>query len=259
MKRLIKEKYSKETLQKIYDFVINKNKFNFKTAEIDKNTIRNVCNKVEDLVDFNEPGSILEIKNILKEQCPNCIYSGTVYRKFIFRQRMFEVLDKTTLNNRIYFKVKDVNDLIHKEIRTGTYQSCSKDLEACKNFDPEESGVEVIIKFEGSDGIDIMEVCKFYKNVCEEEYKKNEDQFYESLIERFTAIIREFEKEKEVLTKVNENYEIFFINNTPYSEDEEYILINNVLLGYIDENEDEDEENYDDGYNESENGYGTSI
>lgn len=57
-----------------------------------------------------------------------------------------------------------------------------------------------------------------------------------------------------MLTKVNENYEIFFINNNPYSEDEEYVLINNVLLSYIDEYE--DEESYDDGYNESENGYG---
>ena len=33
MKRLTKKKYSKETLQKICDFVKNKNKFNFKIRD----------------------------------------------------------------------------------------------------------------------------------------------------------------------------------------------------------------------------------
>ena len=55
MKRLIKKKYSKETLQKICDFVVNKNKFNFKTAAIDKDTVKSIYRRVENLVDHLFP------------------------------------------------------------------------------------------------------------------------------------------------------------------------------------------------------------
>ena len=244
MKRLIKKKYSKETLQKICDFVVNKNKFNFKTAAIDKDTVRSIYRRVENLVDHNEPESILDIKNILKDQCPDCIYSGTAYRKFILQPNLFDTLDKTTLNNKTYFKVNDVNELIHGRIQTGSEQSCSKDLEACKNFEAEEDGIEVIIKFEGSDGIDIMKVCEFYRNVCEELYDKSEDEFYETLIDQFELVITEYEKEKEVLIKVSSEYEICCINNNPYFENEEYVLVNNILPDYIEEEENDGEEEY---------------
>ena len=244
MKRLIKKKYSKETLQKICDFVVNKNKFNFKTAAIDKDTVRSIYRRVENLVDHNEPESVLEIKNILKDQCPDCIYSGTAYRKFILQPNLFDTLDKTTLNNKTYFKVNDVNELIHGRIQTGSEQSCSKDLEACKNFEAEEDGIEVIIKFEGSDGIDIMKVCEFYRNVCEELYDKSEDEFYETLIDQFELVITEYEKEKEVLINVSSEYEICCINNNPYFENEEYVLVNNILPDYIEEEENDGEEEY---------------
>ena len=244
MKRLVKKKYSKETLQKICDFVVNKNKFNFKTAAIDKDTVRSIYRRVENLVDHNEPESVLEIKNILKDQCPDCIYSGTAYRKFVLQPNLFDVLDKTTLNNKTYFKVNDVNELIHGRIQTGSEQSCSKDLEACKNFEAEENGIEVIIKFEGSDGIDIMKVCEFYRNVCEELYDKSEDEFYETLIDQFELVITEYEKEKEVLINVSSEYEICCINNNPYFENEEYVLVNNILPDYIEEEENDGEEEY---------------
>ena len=244
MKRLIKKKYSKETLQKICDFVKNKNKFNFKTARIDKDTVKSIRRRVENLLDHNEPESILDIKNILKDQCPDCIYSGTAYRKFILQPNLFDTLDKTTLNNKTYFKVKDVNELIRSRIQTGSEQSCSKDLEACKNFEAEENGIEVIIKFEGSDGIDIMKVCEFYRNVCEELYDKSEDEFYETLIDQFELVITEYEKEKEVLINVSSEYEICCINNNPYFENEEYVLVNNILPDYIEEEENDGEEEY---------------
>ena len=244
MKRLVKKKYSKETLQKICDFVVNKNKFNFKTAAIDKDTVRSIYRRVENLVDHNEPESVLEIKNILKDQCPDCIYSGTAYRKFVLQPNLFDTLDKTTLNNKTYFKVNDVNELIHGRIQTGSEQSCSKDLEACKNFEAEEDGIEVIIKFEGSDGIDIMKVCEFYRNVCEELYDKSEDEFYETLIDQFELVITEYEKEKEVLINVSSEYEICCINNNPYFENEEYVLVNNILPDYIEEEENDGEEEY---------------
>lgn len=244
MKRLVKKKYSKETLQKICDFVVNKNKFNFKTAAIDKDTVRSIYRRVENLVDHNESESVLEIKNILKDQCPDCIYSGTAYRKFVLQPNLFDVLDKTTLNNKTYFKVNDVNELIHGRIQTGSEQSCSKDLEACKNFEAEEDGIEVIIKFEGSDGIDIMKVCEFYRNVCEELYDKSEDEFYETLIDQFELVITEYEKEKEVLINVSSEYEICCINNNPYFENEEYVLVNNILPDYIEEEENDGEEEY---------------
>ena len=244
MKRLIKKKYSKETLQKICDFIVNKNKFNFKTAAIDKDTVKSIRKRVENLVDHNEPESVLEIKNILKDQCPDCIYSGTAYRKFVLQPNLFDILDKTTLNNKTYFKVNDVNELIHGRIQTGSEQSCSKDLEACKNFEAEEDGIEVIIKFEGSDGIDIMKVCEFYRNVCEELYDKSEDEFYETLIDQFELVITEYEKEKEVLINVSSEYEICCINNNPYFENEEYVLVNNILPDYIEEEENDGEEEY---------------
>ena len=262
MKRLIKKKYSKETLQKICDFVVNKNKFNFKTAAIDKNTVRSIYRRVENLLDHNEPESILDIKNILKDQCPDCIYSGTAYRKFILQPNLFDTLDKTTLNNKTYFKTNDVNELIYSRIQTGSEQSCSKDLEACKNFEAEEDGIEVIIKFEGSDGIDIMKVCEFYRNVCEELYDKSEDEFYESLIDKFELAITEYKKEKEVLIKVSSDYEIYCINNNPYFENEEYVLVNNILPDYIEEGNKEEynngeeeyyDEQYERGYEEDDN------
>ena len=243
MKRLIKKKYSKETLQKICDFVKNKNKFNFKTARIDKDTVKSIRRRVENLVYHNEPESVLEIKNILKDQCPDCIFSGTAYRKFVLQPNLFDILDKTTLNNKTYFKVKDVNKLIRSKIKTDSEQSCSKDLEACKNFEAEENGIEVIIKFEGSDGIDIMKVCTFYRDVCEELYDKGEDEFYESLIYQFELIIMEYKKEKEVLINVSSDYEICCVNNNPYFENEEYVLVNNVLPDYIEEEHNEEEYN----------------
>lgn len=250
MKRLIRKQCSKETLQKICNFITNKSKFNFKTAQIDadKDTLNSIYRRVENLVDHNEPESVLEIKNILKDECPSCIYSGTAYRKFVLQPNLFEILDTTTLNNKTYFKVADVNNLIHDRIQTGSVQSCSKDLEACENFEAEENGIEVIIKFEGTDGIDIMKVCEFYRNVCEEAYDKSEDEFYEDLINKFEVAISEYEKEKEVLIQVSSDYEIYSINNKPYFENQEYVLVNNVLPDYIDNGQEEEYDEVADEY-----------
>ena len=248
MKRLIRKQCSKETLQKICNFITNKSKFNYKTANIDKNTAKSIYRRVENLLDHNEPESIIEIKDILKKDCPDCIYSGTAYRKFVLQPNLFEVLDTTTLNNKIYFKVQDVNNLIHDRIQTGLVQSCSKDLEACKNFEAEENGIEVIIKFEGTDGIDIIKVCEFYRNACEEIYDKSEDEFYEDLINKFEVAISEYKKEKEVLIQVSSDYEIFCINNNPYFENEQYILINKVLPDYIDNGQEEEYDEVSDDY-----------
>ena len=41
-------------------------------------------------------------------------HSGTAYRKFVLQPNLFNALDKTTLNNKTYFKVKDVNELFIK-------------------------------------------------------------------------------------------------------------------------------------------------
>lgn len=253
MKRLIRKAYSKEKLQKICDFVTNRNKFNVKTADIDadKDTLDSIYRRVENLVDHNEPESVLEIKNILKDECPSCIYSGTAYRKFVLQPNLFDTLDTKTLNNKTYFLVQDVNDLIHDRIQTGSEQSCSKDLEACKNFEAEENGIEVIIKFEGTDGIDIMKVCEFYRNVCEEAYDKSEDEFYGNLIDKFELAITEYGKEKEVLIQVSSDYEIFCINNNPYFENQPYVLVNNILPDHIDNAEEYDDEVADEyGYDD---------
>lgn len=244
MKRLIRKQCSKETLQKIYDFVTNRNKFNVKTAEIDadKDTLDSIYRRVENLVDHNEPESVLEIKNILKDECPSCIYSGIAYRKFVIQPNLFDTLETKTLNNKTYFRVQDFNELIRSRIQTGSEQSCSKDLEACKNFEAEKNGIEVIIKFEGTDGIDIMKVCEFYRNVCEEAYDKSEDEFYEDLINKFEVAIAEYRKEKEVLMQVSSDYEIYSINNNPYFENQAYVLVNNVLPDYIDDGEEYEDE-----------------
>ena len=66
-----------------------------------------------------------------------------------------------------------------------------------------------------------MKVCTFYRNVCEELYDKSEDEFYESLIDKFELAITEYEKEKEVLINVSSDYEICCVNNNPYFENEE--------------------------------------
>lgn len=250
MKRLIRKAYSKEKLQKICDFVTNRNKFSVKTADVDmdQDALDSIYRRVENLVDHNEPESVLEIKNILKDECPSCIYSGTAYRKFVIQPSLFDTLDTKTLNNKTYFLVQDVNDLIHDRIQTGSEQSCSKDLEACKNFEAEENGIEVIIKFEGTDGIDIMKVCEFYRNVCEEAYDKSEDEFYGNLIDKFELAITEYGKEKEVLMQVSSDYEIYSINNNPYFENQAYVLVNNVLPDHIDNGQEEYDDEVADDY-----------
>ena len=250
MKRLIRKAYSKEKLQKICDFVTNRNKSNIKTADVDmdKDALDSIYRRVENLVDHNEPESVLEIKNILKDECPSCIYSGTAYRKFVIQPNLFDTLDTKTLNNKTYFLVADVNELIRSRIQTGSEQSCSKDLEACKNFEAEENGIEVIIKFEGTDGIDIMKVCEFYRNVCEEAYDKSEDEFYGNLIDKFELAITEYGKEKEVLMQVSSDYEIFCINNNPYFENQPYVLVNNVLPDHIDNRQEEYDDEVADDY-----------
>lgn len=96
-----------------------------------------------------------------------------------------------------------------------------------------------------------MKVCEFYRNVCEEAYDKSEDEFYEDLINKFEVAISEYEKEKEVLIQVSSDYEIYSINNKPYFENQEYVLVNNVLPDHIDNDEEYDEEVADDyGYDD---------
>ena len=98
-----------------------------------------------------------------------------------------------------------------------------------------------------------MKLYEFYRNVCEELYDKSEDEFYESWIDKLELAITEYEKEKEVFINVSSEYEICCINNNPYFENEEYVLVNNILPDYIEEGNKEEynngeEEYYDEQY-----------
>ena len=52
---------------------------------------------------------------------------------------------------------------------------------------------------------------------------------------------------------VSSDYEICCVNNNPYFENEEYVLVNNVLPDYIEEEHNDGEEEYYD--QEYEHGY----
>ena len=55
------------------------------------------------------------------------------------------------------------------------------------------------------------------------------------------------------MINVSSDYEIYCINNNPYFENEEYVLVNNVLPNYLDE---EHKEEYNDNEEYDEYGYG---
>ena len=229
MKRLVQKQYSKDFLQKVCNFVSNKDKFKFKTAELDSDFIKEVEKDVSSLTIENNSEPILSLYNEIVEDCQDATFSGMAYRKFSFPLNIFSKLD-TVVNedNEECYIMKDLIPVVKSKIKTGDIQSCSKSLQACEEFIPEFGGIEAIINFECKNALDVMNVCNFYKQICEKEFNRTKDKDFEEMIDTFSKIYDEFKNEEEILAVIPNNYEVCEISDTPTSDLNMYILVDDV-------------------------------
>lgn len=198
MKRLIKT----TTLNKILKLAENL---------LNDDQLNQINRAINQLTVNNRPKPLVNVYNEILNKA-ECTYSNTVYRKITF-----DLNDIVALNNSYKISKDEVFNYIKNNLETNSYQSCTKSLEACRNFEADWFDFEVIISFECSEGIDVMAICNKYLEIARQRYKDvqsgNSESKYglnklRAIIQSYESIIGDFESEEEVLAMVPNDYQI---------------------------------------------------
>ena len=152
MKRLIKT----TTLNKILKLAENL---------LNDDQLNQINRAINQLTVNNRPKPLVNVYNEILNKA-ECTYSNTVYRKITF-----DLNDIVALNNSYKISKDEVFNYIKNNLKTNSYQSCTKSLETCRNFEADWFDFEVIISFECSEGIDVMAICNKYLEIARQRYK----------------------------------------------------------------------------------------
>ena len=165
MKRLVKKNKVNDMFAAIIKAMLysyKKNNSNIKIADLyeEDDYELKLINALDDLTDYNDTEPIVKLLPLIRQNNPESLYNGTVYRKYFF--------DKNILNNanvtfneevtEMYISRSELENVIRSQIRTGKPQSTTKSLESCHifNLTDIDTPLEVTTQFEAKDGIDIV-------------------------------------------------------------------------------------------------------
>ena len=209
MKRLINRR---NKLNNICNLLKN---FKYRTVEssMDLSVVKEM---LSNLTECNVGDSIVEELENIKTEDPDCIYNGTVYRKFSFNIDDIVGYD-TELDD--YISKEEVLNKIKNHIETGIYQSATKNLKTCEEFVPDVSGanLNIIVTYQVTDGISVCDLLdKYYKistNILENEDYDQDNYDDDALKKECKDIIlmyNHFYEEQEVYGIMND-FEILSI------------------------------------------------
>ena len=215
MKRLINRR---NKLNNICNLLKN---FKYKTVEssMDLSVVRDM---LSNLTEYNTGDSITEELENIKTEDPDCIYNGTVYRKFSFN---IDDIFGCDIELDDYISKEEVLNKIKSHIETGIYQSASKNLKTCEEFVPNVSGsnLNIIVTYQVTDGISVCDLLnKYYKistNVLENK-DYDQDNYDDELKKACRDIIlmyNHFYEEQEVYGIMND-FEILSIKGKNISD-----------------------------------------
>ena len=216
MKRLINRR---NKLNNICNLLKN---FKYRTVEssMDLSVVREM---LSNLTEYNVGDSIVEELENIKTEDPDCIYNGTVYRKFSFNIDDIVGYD-AELDD--YISKEEVLNKIKNHIETGIYQSASKNLKTCEEFNPDvgESNFDIIVTYQVTDGISVGDLLdKYYKistNILENE-DYDQDSYGGYVLKRacrdIILMYNHFYEEQEVYGIMND-FEILSIKGKNISD-----------------------------------------
>lgn len=186
-------------------------------AELDDDivtTVRSLYNLVEINIAKNMQTNVELIKDIF----PNSLYNGKVYRKIAIRSENIFQGAETDMN------VGTLIELCKNEVRKGEYQSTTKSIESCKEFEAisYRGDLFLIIAFDAVDAIDVQELANECEEYCLEyiEELNAKDENDEQVIDerstikqmiKFINTIRNYDEEQEVFALIPDTFEIYSI------------------------------------------------
>lgn len=179
------------------------------------------------LVNDNDSSTIDYMYEDIMVENRDCLYNGVVYRKVILPTSKFFRLKNVGENYQIAYNKKDVLNKCYTTIAAGNPQSTSKSLECCQNFEPENNdGVEVIITFNCSQGLDILALASKYAQIMSDLFNKTGEPEYETNMVAMNEIVQEYANEQEVFCIIPNNYMIYSINGVEVDNLEDPITKN---------------------------------
>lgn len=219
MKRLIK-KSALNNCRKAVSF-INALK---KTANEKNENLIPVMKAICELTDINDDRPLRALYEDILSSDPDCVYNGTVYRKLsLDKEEIIPKLDQYYSDEDIesddnMYDTLDVVREIRAIIKTGTFQSSTYDLQACRDFYQEiyDSPLDVIISFECKNGIDVMKLARKYLGIAKDYINTNAE--YKEYFNYLRDMVKEFECEKEVYCMVPNDYEVYSIDDEVVKE-----------------------------------------
>lgn len=255
MKRLIKKSFK----NKVKDIQLLINIFKKQLVKESSVDLKKLTEAFNFLMDKNEKQHMLQLKNEIKKEDSDCIFNGTVYRKFNFyiNELANNFLEEKDLDEPgVLISKKELLDSLRHTIKTGYVQSASETLDACQKFDPEEGGeIDIIISYRAEDGIAICRLLKKYYEIVNKAKEEIENEEYsadkygidaEEMKEIYESIMdlhSQFVVEEEVLAEIPDDYEIIEINNIKIDdlpEEFEPEIITGVGYDYDDDDDDDE-------------------
>lgn len=220
MKRLVKKNKVNDMFAAIIKAMLysyKKNNSNIKIADLyeEDDYELKLINALDDLTDYNDTEPIVKLLPLIRQNNPESLYNGTVYRKYFF--------DKNILNNanvtfneevtEMYISRSELENVIRSQIRTGKPQSTTKSLESCHifNLTDIDTPLEVTTQFEAKDGIDIVALSENFLDYLNE-FKYIDEQAVE-LCEILKSLINWYGGEQEIFVEVSNDYKIIEIRN----------------------------------------------
>lgn len=186
------------------------------------NYVDNLVRALDDLTDNNVKKPLEQMLDEIKQTDPDCLYTGTSYRKLAFNRKKFVTELQQRCDSNEEFPKSDIEEYIRSIVTTGTYQSTTSDLSACEKFDDFcTRDITVILTFQVNDGIDVMKIGDKYLQKLKNGECGLESDIAHELIAILDSMTQWYQQEKEVFAILPDNFKIFEINEEYYSDIED--------------------------------------
>ena len=186
------------------------------------------------LTDDNKNGPIKDLLSDIRQYDSKYLYNGPVFRKFSFSNSVLNysnIIDSPDHGGPAISK-KELEMLSRDLIETGQAQSTSKNLKVCEEFDSDgfrfKHPLEVTIKFEAKDGIDIIKLAEGYIEELKIDLEEG-DKSAKDLIATLEGIVHWYGHEEEVFVEVPNDYDIVQFGNIDINNLDDLVSLDIIM------------------------------